>query len=126
MFPGSTSVTPTLIALPITELNETEAILHALNRLGYGPRPGDVEHVRDMGLAKWIDSQLNPDSINDSAMQARLQNFPTLKMSNSKLIEDFPRPQVAAKREGITVEEYRKEQQAQQRAAQQAMAPGGR
>ncbi len=114
-----------LKGLPITELNETEAILHALNRLGYGPRPGDVEHVREIGLAKWIDSQLNPDSLNDSPTQARLQNFPTLKMSNAKLIQDFPRPQVAAKREGITVEEYRKEQQAQQRAAQQAMAPGG-
>src|SRR5712692_839160 len=32
--------------LPITELNEDEAILHALNRLGYGPRPGDVDRVR--------------------------------------------------------------------------------
>ncbi len=114
-----------LKGLPITELTETEAILHALNRLGYGPRPGDIEHVREIGLAKWIDGQLNPDSLPDSATQARLQNFPTLKMSNAKLIQDFPRPQVAAKREGITVEEYRKQQQAQQRAAQQAMTAGG-
>jgi uncharacterized protein (DUF1800 family) len=114
-----------LKGLPITELNETEAILHALNRLGYGPRPGEVEHVRQIGLAKWIDEQLNPDSIDDSAMQARLQNFPTLKMSNAKLIEEFPRPAVAAKKEGISVEEYRKQQQEQQRAAQRAMMGGG-
>ena len=48
-----------LQGLPITDLNESEAILHALNRLTYGPRPGDLEAVRQMGLAKWIDLQLN-------------------------------------------------------------------
>ena len=44
-----------LKGLPITELSADEAILHALNRLAYGPRPGDVERVRQMGLAKWIE-----------------------------------------------------------------------
>ncbi|MFI5098882.1 MAG: hypothetical protein ACHQT6_12985, partial [Candidatus Acidiferrales bacterium] len=43
-----------LQGLPITELSADEAILHALNRLAYGPRPGDIERVRQMGLAKWI------------------------------------------------------------------------
>src|SRR5579863_411702 len=52
-----------LKGLPITELTETEAILHALKRLGYGPRPGAVEHIREIGLAKGIDAQLNPSSI---------------------------------------------------------------
>jgi len=125
---GSTSAATTSAAaskalkgLPITQLNETEAILHALNRLGYGPRPGDVERVRAMGLAKWIDQQLNPDSISDDNMQARLVKYPTLKMSNAKLIEEFPRPQVAARKEGISVEEYRKQIQQQQQAAQRAM-----
>src|SRR5204862_5166750 len=45
--------------LPITELTEDQAILHALNRLGFGPRPGDVERVREMGLETWIERQLN-------------------------------------------------------------------
>src|SRR5712692_583179 len=57
--------------LPITELNETEAILHALNRLGYGPRPGDVERVRQMSLEKWIEQQIHPESINDATLAAR-------------------------------------------------------
>src|ERR1041385_7099185 len=52
--------------LPTTTLTGDQAIMHALNRLGYGPRPGDVEHVKQMGLAKWIDQQLHPESINDS------------------------------------------------------------
>src|SRR6266436_5671682 len=68
---------PSLKGLPITELTADEAILHALNRFAYGPRPGEVERVRQMGLAKWIDQQLNPNSIDDKAMEARLQNYPT-------------------------------------------------
>jgi len=44
---------PALKGLPITELSPDEAILHALSRLAYGPRPGDMERVRQMGLAKW-------------------------------------------------------------------------
>src|SRR6201993_1132019 len=78
--------------LPITELSADEAILHALNRLAYGPRPGDVERVRQMGLAKWIEQQLNPNSINDRAVEARLEQFPTLRMSTSKLLAEYPRP----------------------------------
>src|SRR5712691_6490715 len=58
--------------LPITDLSEEEAVLHTLNRLGYGPRPGDIERVRKMGLQNWIDLQLHPERIDDSALAARL------------------------------------------------------
>src|SRR3982074_876035 len=44
---------PALKGLPITELSADEAILHALNRLAYGPRPGGVERGRAMGPAQW-------------------------------------------------------------------------
>src|SRR6266849_3192839 len=81
-----------LKGLPITELSADEAILHALNRLAYGPRPGDVERVRQMGLAKWIEQQLNPNSIDDKVMQVRLQDYPTLRMSTAKLIDEYPQP----------------------------------
>src|SRR5258708_34166887 len=54
---------PALKGLPITELSTDDAILHALNRLAYGPRPVNLERVRQMGLAKWIEQQLNPNSI---------------------------------------------------------------
>ncbi len=86
-----------LKGLPITELNADEAILHALNRLAYGPRPGDIERVRQMGLAKWIEQQLNPSSIDDKAVEARVENYPTLRMSTAKLIEEYPQPKQAAK-----------------------------
>jgi len=88
---------PALKGLPITELSPDEAILHALNRLAYGPRPGDVERVQQMGLAKWIEQQLNPNSIDDRAMEARLQDYPTLRMSTAKLIDEYPQPKQAEK-----------------------------
>jgi uncharacterized protein (DUF1800 family) len=113
-----------LKGLPNEGLTEDEAILQALNRLGFGPRPGDLERVKEMGLQKWIDRQLHPESIDDAALDARLERFPTLKMSSAKLLEEFPEPQVAARREGITVEEYRKEQMDQMRQGMQPSAQG--
>jgi uncharacterized protein (DUF1800 family) len=103
--------------LPITELTDDEAILHALNRLAYGPRPGDVERVRRMGLDKWIEQQLNPASINDSAVDARLASYSTLKMSSQQLVDAYPQPNQAAKQQGVTAEEFK--QQRQQQARQQ-------
>jgi uncharacterized protein (DUF1800 family) len=88
---------PALKGLPITELNADEAIVHAMNRLAYGPRPGDIERVRQMGLAKWIDQQLAPNSIDDKAVNARLENLPTLTWSTARLIEEYPRAKQAEK-----------------------------
>ena len=88
---------PVLKGLPVTELSAEEAIQHALNRLTYGPRPGDVERVRQIGLAKWIDQQLNPRSIDDSALEARLNVYPTLTMTTAQLLEEYPNPNPAAK-----------------------------
>jgi uncharacterized protein (DUF1800 family) len=96
---------PALKGLPIAELSADEAILHALNRLAYGPRPGDIERVRQMGLAKWIEQQLNPNSIDDKAMEARLQEYPTLRMSTSKLIDEYPQPKPQVKPRAQVVQE---------------------
>src|SRR5207253_6395890 len=56
---------------------DRDAIEHALNRLAYGPRPGDVERVQQIGLATWIEQQLHPDGLDDSALAARLPEQPT-------------------------------------------------
>jgi uncharacterized protein (DUF1800 family) len=85
-----------LKGLPITELNEDQAVQHALNRLAYGPRPGDVERVKQLGLAKWIEQQLNPKSIDDRAVEARLEQYPTLAMSTLQLMAEYPNPKQAA------------------------------
>ncbi len=111
--------------LPITELTEDQAILHALNRLAYGPRPGDIDRIRQMGLEKWIDQQLHPESIDDSALEKRLEKYPTLKMSSADLLAEFPPPNQAAKAAGETKEEYRQQlQQKRKTAMAQVMDTG--
>jgi uncharacterized protein (DUF1800 family) len=105
-----------LKGLPVTELSVDEAVLHALNRLGYGPRPGDVERVKQMGLTKWIELQLNPKSIDDSAVEARLNIYPTLKMSNSQLMAEYPNLKQQAAKQNAQAREETPEQNAQRQA----------
>jgi uncharacterized protein (DUF1800 family) len=58
--------------------NPDEAgITHVLNRLTFGPRPGDVDKVRAIGLASWIDQQLHPERIDDNAAVALLPPLET-------------------------------------------------
>jgi len=53
--------------IPDPESRDDATITHALNRLTFGTRPGDVDRVRAMGLATWIDQQLHPGRIDDHA-----------------------------------------------------------
>src|ERR1041385_9541933 len=74
------------------KLSEDQRILHVLNRLGFGARPGDVERVKAMGLDKYIELQLNPEKIDDASSEARLQNLETLRMTTAELYEKYPQP----------------------------------
>jgi len=74
------------------KLSEDQRILHVLNRLGFGARPGDVERVKSFGIDKFIEQQLNPEKIDDSAAEAKLQNLETLRMSTAELYEKYPQP----------------------------------
>ena len=71
-------------------LNEQKRALHALDRLTFGPRPGDVQSVAAMGVDKWIEQQLHPEKIDDSAMQARLASYRTLQMNSREMLLNFP------------------------------------
>ncbi|HEV3037103.1 MAG TPA: DUF1800 domain-containing protein [Candidatus Angelobacter sp.] len=81
-------------ATAVPQMDDDKRILHALNRLTFGPRPGDVDKVRAIGLSKWFEEQLHPDKIEDSSTEARLSPLRTLKMSTSDMVENFPPPQV--------------------------------
>src|SRR5712691_931208 len=94
--------------LPITELNEQEAILHALNRLGFGPWPGEVEQIEKTGLENWIQAQLHPETMRDSTVEARLAAYSALNLSATNLLDQYPQQDVAAKRLHMTPDEYRK------------------
>jgi uncharacterized protein (DUF1800 family) len=93
--PSTTPPGPRLVAqlvLPATPLSEDQRILHALNRLGYGPRPGDVERVRQMGVAAYIERQLSPRSIADPGVEQALAAYPVLGQSAAQLVREYPQP----------------------------------
>lgn len=79
-------------------LSAREQAIHVLNRLGFGPRPGDVERVLKMGVSKYLEQQLHPETIPDAALAARLKDLPTIAMSNAELIDKFERPLRQARR----------------------------
>lgn len=78
-----------------SQLDERQRAVHVLNRLAFGPRPGEVEQVLAVGVDKWIDRQLEPQKIDDSALEARLAPFRTLRMNTREMVEAFPPPQLA-------------------------------
>jgi uncharacterized protein (DUF1800 family) len=80
------------LTLPASPLTPDQQILHALNRLGYGPRPGDVERVRRIGLAAYVDEQLSPSSLADPAVEQALPAYPVLARSAADLVREYPQP----------------------------------
>ena len=84
-------------AVPSKPDNKT--ILHVLNRMGYGARPGDVDRVRELGLAAYIDQQLHPEKIADAGMTARLAGFETINMSSRQLADEYFVPALQARKE---------------------------
>jgi uncharacterized protein (DUF1800 family) len=73
-------------------LTAREKAIHALNRLGFGPRPGDVDRILRIGVQTWIAEQLHPERISDSLAVSKLSGFPTLSMSTADLFDTFQRP----------------------------------
>jgi uncharacterized protein (DUF1800 family) len=75
--------------LAAQSLSPRDSALHALNRLAYGPRPGDVDRVAAMGTLRWIDQQLAPDRLDDHALALRERGFPLLAMSRDDLARAY-------------------------------------
>src|ERR1700686_2702547 len=78
------------LATDAAQMDGQKRAMHALNRLGFGPRPGEVERVVAMGVDHWIDQQLHPERIDDSAIEARLEPLRTLRMDTREMVENFP------------------------------------
>jgi uncharacterized protein (DUF1800 family) len=94
---------------------DVRTITHVLNRIGFGPRPGDIERVQQIGLAKYIDQQLHPDRVPNGALDERLAPMTTLEMSNAELMDKYFAP-------ADMLRQAQQKRQAQ--AAQQAQAAG--
>ena len=86
---------PSAATLPSDE----KTIVHVLNRIGFGARPGDVERVRQIGLQKYIEQQLHPERLDDRGMDARLANLRTIGLSSRLISTQFEQPLIELRRE---------------------------
>ncbi len=74
----------------LQQLTEEERANQALNRLTFGPRPGELERIQAIGVKKWVEMQLNPERVDDSLLEARLQSFPAMHLSQQDLLQAYP------------------------------------
>jgi uncharacterized protein (DUF1800 family) len=77
-------------------MSEDQRVAHVLSRLTFGARPGDFERVKTIGVETFINQQLDPDSIDVTALSARLKRLPTLGMATPVIIEQYTPPKPAA------------------------------
>lgn len=82
-------------ALADREQTADQQVQHVLNRLAFGPRPQDVEAVRQLGVDAWMARQLAPERIDNGATEAMLRNYRTLDYTADRLLAEFPPPNVA-------------------------------
>src|SRR5262245_11048001 len=80
--------------VPVTsssrELSADEQVIHAVSRLTFGARPGEVERVRAIGVDGWIASQLRPDRIDDAATDQFIARYETLGKTSAELYREYP------------------------------------
>lgn len=107
-----------LHAASARDLSGEERALHALNRLGYGARPGDLQRIMDMGVERYIDAQLHPETIpQPSALTQRLARLPAVQESAADAVAQFTAAQQAARQDDEAGKQQRRE--AYQRMAEQ-------
>ncbi|MDQ6689342.1 MAG: DUF1800 domain-containing protein [Gemmatimonadota bacterium] len=77
----------------VRELPADQQIIQALSRLTFGPRPGDALKVRAIGLDAWIDQQLRPDRIDDSALESFVANYSVIHQDQNGLLQQYAKQQ---------------------------------
>jgi uncharacterized protein (DUF1800 family) len=89
----TTQTKPAVVRSDVRELPADQQIIHALSRLTFGAKPGDVQRVRAIGLDNWIDQQLHPDKIDDSAIQAFVSKYSVLHQDQNALLQQYAQQQ---------------------------------
>ena len=93
-----------------SKLADRQKALHVLNRLAFGPKPGDVDRLLATGIDVWIEQQLNPERIPDRVVDARLESYETLKMSSGELLQQYYVPVLQARRARAKEQEAKEKQ----------------
>ncbi len=96
----------------LSSLSEDQKILHLLNRAGFGPRPGDIERIKRIGIEQYLNQQLHPEDLTDDFLDKPLQSLGTMQMTGPEIAQNFlpppprpvptPTPTPAPKKDGET------------------------
>src|SRR5215217_6535398 len=86
LFSGTAS---SQVRLDHRELAADQQLIHALNRLTFGPKPGDVQKVRAIGLDKWVDQQLHPERIDNTSLDKFVARYSVLNQDQNDLLREF-------------------------------------
>jgi uncharacterized protein (DUF1800 family) len=93
LFAKKLAKTPPVPAIP--QMTADQKALHALNRLTFGARPGDLDQLKQMGLDRWLDRQLHPEDIPENPLlEAKLQPLDSLWMTTAQMLRNYPSPQM--------------------------------
>ncbi|HEV7594167.1 MAG TPA: DUF1800 domain-containing protein, partial [Gemmatimonadaceae bacterium] len=90
---GKTQARPAIVRSDVRELPADQQIIQALSRLTFGARPGDAQKVRALGLDNWIDQQLRPDRIDDSALESFVAKYSLLHQDQNSLLQQYAQQQ---------------------------------
>lgn len=75
------------------KLTEQQKVLHLLDRITFGARPGEVDRINQIGWEKYLEEQMQPEKINDEIVTQKLQPLATLKMSDEQIVKTYDPPQ---------------------------------
>ena len=84
---------PAVVRSDVRELPADQQIIQALSRLTFGAKPGDMQRVRAIGLDNWIEQQLRPDKIDDSAIEAFVATYSVLHQNQNGLLQQYAQQQ---------------------------------
>ncbi|WP_009629989.1 DUF1800 domain-containing protein [Synechocystis sp. PCC 7509] len=70
-------------------------VVHILNRLSFGIRPGDIEKVNSMGVESYIKQQLSPNSISEpQSLTSKINKLETLNLSVVELTRKYGKTKI--------------------------------
>jgi len=79
------------LRITVADGSQIDPAFHLLSRAGFGPWPGDLDQIRQIGTQAWIETQLKPDSIDDRLCDLRARRFETLDLEPGTCYE-FKKP----------------------------------
>lgn len=86
------------VAPPSFAASTDAKVLHVINRLSFGLRPGDLQAVKSQGIDAYIQSQLTPQSLAEpQSLTQQLASLTTLQMSVAEIMKEYQQTRVERK-----------------------------